>query len=172
MRIRDEEGRSRQKEKLSGGLKWTFNTPQQQQQLFCCCCCQFMGPEEHFLFYYYNRLFKSWRVAKERKKEILPFWPKKYFQLHSREMWQPAKQQWKLYYEVCSTTRMSKYGLHLSYLRLLCQRERKKSPIQKKKRNGCLFQGAGLLTSSYCIVAAGMTNEGSRKSSVVIPGLS
>ena len=27
MRIRDEEGRSRQKEKLSGGLKWTFNTP-------------------------------------------------------------------------------------------------------------------------------------------------
>ena len=71
-----------------------------------------------------------------------------------------------------STTRMSKYGLHLSYLRLLCQRERKKSPIQKKKRNGYLFQGAGLLTSSYCIVAAGMTNEGSRKSSVVIPGLS
>ena len=111
MRIRDEEGRSRQKEKLSGGLKWTFNTPQ-QQQLFCCCCCQFMGPEEHFLFYYYNRLFKSWRVAKERKKEILPFWPKKYFQLHSREMWQPAKQQWKLYYQVRHVCRNMAYTCH------------------------------------------------------------
>ena len=32
-----------------------------------------------------------------------------------------------------STTRMSKYGLHLSYLRLLCQRQRKKSPIQTKR---------------------------------------